>query len=316
MMRKRIVSVLLVVVMVFSMSSEVFAATLNLNAYGENTEQVQTDTEQYFKVKFAPEEWEPNAEDYDVIYMGRYYDMWRYSGDPSGKNGDKRWATPFGYLTDNELKQVMQGKYSDTVMYDSHKLPSKVQDFLSKGGTWEDIRVTFQCENKDGMSLDSNLIFRDGAVDACLKWEREIQLAYKPYFQGSKDVIPETTVVKGQYPYSNTMFSMWGINDGKHYGSVMVYDIENGEKEYAPNKYDGYDPLLFDDILNSDGDLKTGKNLKNLEYPGTSTYKAISTDKARIGKGTFNSGGANRTEKKNGIIAKLTVFFEKYLGLV
>ena len=81
MVRKRIVSVLLVVVMVFSMSSEVFAATLNLNTDGENTEQVQTDTEQYFKVKFAPKEWEPNAEDYDVIYMGRYYDMWRYSGD-------------------------------------------------------------------------------------------------------------------------------------------------------------------------------------------------------------------------------------------
>ncbi|MBE7046741.1 MAG: restriction endonuclease subunit R [Ruminococcaceae bacterium] len=27
-------------------------------------------------------------------------------------------------------------------------------------------------------------------------------------------------------------------------------------------------------------------------------------------------GGGNRAEKKNGIIAKLTVFFEKYLGLV
>ena len=42
----------------------------------------------------------------------------------------------------------------------------------------------------------------------------------------------------------------------------------------------------------------------------------ISTDEARIGNGTTFDSGGNRTEKKNGIIAKLTVFFEKYLGLV
>lgn len=298
MVRKRIVSVLLVVVMVFSMSSEVFAATLNMTSGKNEVMQVQTDTEQYFNVIFQEKEWEPTAEDYDVIYMGGYCDMWRYSYDKQKSvDGDQRWATPFGYLTDYELKDVMQGTYSgDTVRVDSQLLPSKVQAFLNSGGSWEDIRVTFQCENKDGVSLDPSQIFQDGAVEACLKWESEIQLAYKPYFKGSKDLIPTTTVVKGQYPYSNTMFSMWGKNNdnkGTHYGSVMVYDTENGEDEYAPNKYDGYNPLLFIDIKDKYGNLTAGKNLKNLEYPGDATKKpGISTDTARIGDGTFGSGGA------------------------
>ena len=44
--------------------------------------------------------------------------------------------------------------------------------------------------------------------------------------------------------------------------------------------------------------------------------KTIGTDIDRIMPPVSRGGGGNRTEKKKSIIDKLTIFFEKYLGLV
>lgn len=297
---KRLLSLALCIVMMFSMSIDTFATVLNINLDGENVTQVNTDTNQFFNVTFAPMEWEPNAEQVCTMYMGLSYDMWRHSGDQQkNKPGDQRWNTPFGYLTDYEMGQVMIGKYSDAVVYQNQVLPDGVRNFLSNGGSWEDIKVTFQCANSDDRFLDHNQIFQNGAVDAWLKWGTEIQLAFKPYFKGSTEFITNhtaTKITRAEYPYSNTMFSMFKKGGG-HRGATMVHDPENGEPK---DKYtsQGFDSLLFSDIINSNGDLTPGKSLKNIELSasgcGCSSHPTIiDTNTVRIGNGsTFNSGGA------------------------
>ena len=77
---KRLLSLALCVVMMFSMSTEAFAITLNMTSGENEVIQVETGTDQFFNVIFQEKEWEPNAEQVYTMYMGQNYDMWRYSG--------------------------------------------------------------------------------------------------------------------------------------------------------------------------------------------------------------------------------------------
>ena len=78
---KRIISIVLAFMLLFSMSIDTLAAVLNINTDGENTIQVETGTDQFFNVTFAPKEWTPNAEQVYVMHMGLSYDMWRHFGN-------------------------------------------------------------------------------------------------------------------------------------------------------------------------------------------------------------------------------------------
>ena len=78
---KRVVSLLLILTMLFSASIDALAVTFNMNIDGDNVQQITTDNSQFFNVKFAPEDYKPNAEKVYVTYMGRSYDAWRHSGD-------------------------------------------------------------------------------------------------------------------------------------------------------------------------------------------------------------------------------------------
>ena len=296
---KRVLSLLLTMVIMLTLSIEAFAINLNMNVDGETIEQVQTGTEQFFNVKFAPKEYEPNAEQVYYLFTGRNYDMWRYSGDQDKtKDGMQPWRTPWGTLSDLEMQDLMDGKNPDAFVYLNEQLPDGVLNFLNNGGSWDDIKVTFQCEDVDGNRFESDQLFLNGAVDCWIKWGTEVQLAFKPYFRGSGDLISNDTAMqvnRGLYPYSHTMFSMF-TKGGGHKGATMVHDVENGEPK---DKYtsQGFDSLYFDDILNTRGDLKEGKNLKNLAVYCTNckSYhpEGIPTDTVRIGDGsTFNSGGA------------------------
>ena len=77
---KRLLSLALCVVMMFSMSTEAFAITLNMTSGENEVIQVETGTDQFFNVIFQEKEWQPNAEQVYTLYMGQHYDMWRYSG--------------------------------------------------------------------------------------------------------------------------------------------------------------------------------------------------------------------------------------------
>ena len=78
---KRLLSLALCVVMMFSMSTEVFAITLNMTSGKNEVVQVEPGTDQFFNVIFQEEEWEPNAEQVYTMYMGQNYDMWRHFGN-------------------------------------------------------------------------------------------------------------------------------------------------------------------------------------------------------------------------------------------
>ena len=78
---KKVISLLLTLIMLFSISVDTFAEVLNINIDGENVTQVVTDTNQFFNVTFAPKEWTPNAEQVYVMHMGLSYDMWRHFGN-------------------------------------------------------------------------------------------------------------------------------------------------------------------------------------------------------------------------------------------
>ena len=75
---KRLLSLALCIVMMFSMSTEVFAITLNMTSGENEVIQVETGTDQFFNVIFQEKEWQPNAEQVYVMYMGHYYDMWQH----------------------------------------------------------------------------------------------------------------------------------------------------------------------------------------------------------------------------------------------
>lgn len=288
------------------MSTDALAFTLNMTSGKNEVIQVQTDTNQFFNVIFQEEEWKPNAEQVYTMYMGQNYNMWRYSGDQNtSKPGTQPWKTAWGILSDFEMAMLMEGNNPSAIVTLNEQLPQGVKDFIGRGGSWEDIKVTFQCENSDGMPLEPKKLFVNGAVDCLIKWGTEVQLAFKPYFRGAEQMISDATsmqVKRGMYPYSNTMFSIFtktsNPKHAKHLGAAMVYDTENNEDKYAPNKYEGYTPLLFSDVLNTKGDLAPNKALKNIEpIPGAcrcgSHPNVIDTNKARIGNGsTFNSGGA------------------------
>ena len=78
---KKVVSLLLTLIMLFSISVDTFAEVLNINIDGENVTQVVTNTDQFFNVIFQEKEWEPNAEQVYVRHMGLSYDMWRHFGN-------------------------------------------------------------------------------------------------------------------------------------------------------------------------------------------------------------------------------------------
>lgn len=290
---KRLLSLVLCVVMIFSMSTEVFAITLNMNIDGEEIIQVETGTDQFFNVTFAPKEYKPNAEQIYTLYMGQNYDMWRYSGDQDkNKKGNQPWRTSWGILSDYEMGELMDGHNPNAVIYLNEQLPQGVKNFLSSGGSWEDIKVTFQCENTDGICLEPKMLFVNEAVDCWIKWGTEVQLAFKPYFRGANQMISNTTsmqVKRGLYPYSNTMFSMWGKNGG-HKGATMVHDDTQNEPD---GKYAGYSLLHFDHILDNKGNLIANQKYKNIEYGAKPSFKDfIDSNTTNIGYGTFDNGGA------------------------
>lgn len=287
---KRLISVLLCSIMLFSCSIDALAINLNMNFNGEVV-QVPTDTDQFFNISWSKSSYVPNAEQVYVMNMGRSYDMWRYS--------DNTWKNSFNITTDDGMKKLFDGRRNDITLYLNEQLPQGVKDYLNNGGSWEDIKVTFQCIDESGRPFDPEEIFRDGKVDGWIKWGTEVQLAFSPLFRAQDIDINDNTqmrVRRGLYPYSHTMFSMWGYNRGPHYGATMVTDKdhmeedENGEKNITP----GYDPLYFEHILNTDGDLQGNLRLKNIEYGKNSSFKDfIDSNKARIGDGkTFNNGGA------------------------
>lgn len=257
-----------------------------MNINGEVV-QVPTDTDQFFNVEFTDVNYEPNAEQVYVMNMGRSYDMWRYSGG--------YWKNSFNISTDAGMKELFRGERNDIILELNEQLPEGVMNYLRSGGSWEDIKVTFQCIDESGREFVPKEVFRDGKVDARIKWGTEVQLDFSPLFRAQNIDINDNTsmrIRRGLYPYSHTMFSMWGYNKGPHYGATMVTDKEHGEDNVTP----GYDPLYFDHIKNTSGDLQGNLRLKNIEYPNPDkpNFKDfIDTNKARIGNGsTFNNGGA------------------------
>ena len=291
-------SLLLILTMLFSASIDALAITLNMTVGKNEVVQIQTDNSQFFNVKFQEKEWTPNAEKVYVTYVGEMYDLWRHSGDQNpSKKGSQPWKTSWGTLSDAEMINLMNGKLGNISEFLYGKVPQGVIDYINTGGSWEDIKVTFQCENSEGESLDANLLFVNGAVDGWIKNGTELHFSCKPYFRGAKQMIHDGTsmqVRRGLYPYSHTMFSMFTRADNPknavHKGATMVTDKEHGEKNATP----GYDQLYFDHIINTKGDLNGGfkyMNIEKLRIP--SEDETIDSSKTRIGDGgTFNSGGA------------------------
>lgn len=176
--------------------------------------------------------------------------------------------------------------------------------FLNNGGSWEDIKVTFQCKLTDGTPLNHEDVFKNGVVD-CYIQGNKIKAQFYPKFTTQVGVpIKSGTRIelnRGIYPYSFTMFSMWG--PGRHYGASRVWDRWYEPQETAENRHAGFDMFTYDDILDTNGNITSGKNIKNFAYnqwnpKGTTTETGqyhepgISTSKARIGDYTFNGGGA------------------------
>lgn len=294
---KRVLTVLLSLALVLSSVTEAFATNINMNVNG-NVETVDTNEEKFFNVEFTNEGYVPNAEQVYTMIMGNRIEMWRYSGDKDKSTpGSQNWNTQWGYKDDAWIQQLMDGKINPLTTVNK-KIPDEVMTYLKNGGSWNDIRITFQCVNEDGLFINPRDIFKDGKVDAWLKWGQEIELQFYPNFKTDKDNrISDTTKIKlnrGLYPYSYTMFSMWGKSNSKHYGATRVWDVDAGE---SADKYNGYNLLKYSDILNNKGDLTPGLNLKNFEAgkkleTGGVGADSISTNIARAGNGTFNSGGA------------------------
>ena len=295
----RLVSLALSLVMILSMSVDVFAA-INVNIDGENVIQVETSADQFFNVEFAPPEYEPNAEEVYYMHMGQDLAIWRHSGDMNkSEAGSQNWNTPWGYKSDRWVQELMRGDDKGILLTLNQQIPWEVKHFLeNRGGTWEDIKITFQCIDKYGTPVDKDQIFKNGKVDGWLKWGSEIQLAFYPLFHtDANNYIYNGNTVKlnrGMYPYSFTMFSMWSSK--RHYGATRIWDSTFGEPDiYTQN---GFKPLQYTDILSSSGDIASGY-YKNVQYSegaktetGHKSEPGISGDVAGIGLGTFSSGGA------------------------
>ena len=294
---RRVLTVILSLALVLSSVTEAFATNINMNVDGE-IKTVDTNEEKFFNVEFTDESYVPNAEQVYSQFIGNRIEMWRYSGDQDkSQPGSQNWRTQWGCVDDDWIRRLMDGKITPLTTL-NEKIPDEVMSYLQNGGSWDDIKITFQCVNDDGTFIDPRQIFKDGKVDGWLKWGQEIQLSFYPKFKTDKfHNISDKTKLRfrrGIYPYSYTSFSMWGKSGKKHYGSTRVWDIDAGEPD---DKYNGYDKLKYSDILNSKGDVTPGLNLKNLESgkkleTGGTGADSISTDTARIGLGTFNNGGA------------------------
>lgn len=294
---KRLLSLILTLVMVLSCSIDALAFTVNMNIDGDEVVQVQAGGNQFFNVTFAPPEYEPNAEQVYTMSLGEELVFWRHSG-----TGGKRWNMgQWGYQSDAWVQQLMNGQ-KNLLLTTEWYLPDGVINFLNNGGSWEDIKVTFQCKLSDGTPLNSEDIFKNNVVD-CYITGNKIKTQFYPKFTTDTNRLVYSgnniKLNRGIYPYSFTMFSMWG--PGRHYGASRVWDKDAGEN--ASIRHYGYDTITYDDILNNGGYLTGGKNIKNFAYnqwnpKGTKTetgqyYEpSISTDKARIGDGTFSGGGA------------------------
>lgn len=285
---KRLISVLLCSIMTFSCGIDALAINLNMNFNGEVV-QVPTDTDQFFNVEFTDVNYEPNAEQVYVMNMGRSYDMWRYSGG--------YWKNSFNISTDAGMKELFRGERNDIILQLNEALPEGVMNYLRNGGSWEDIKVTFQCIDETGLEFDPKLVFRDGKVDGWVKWGVEMQIQFSPLFRAQNIDINDNTqmrIRRGLYPYSHTMFSMFTRTskpkNAVHLGAAMVTDKDHGEDNATP----GYEQLYFDHILNTSGDLQGGFNIKNIEYGKKASFKeTIDTSTSRIGNGgTFDNGGA------------------------
>ena len=291
-MRKlnKTVSVGLAVVLILSSFISAFATSLNINTY-DGVETVETDEEKFFNIPFVDSDYIPSAEQTYSMVMGENLEFWRYS---SGL-----WGTPWGMHNDNWIKELMDGNISELTTINQN-IPEEVQAYLQNGGSWDNIKVSFQCVNTDGIYLKPSAIFRDGNVDAKLKWGTEFELSFYPVFHtDTENYIFDGNKVRlnrGVYPYSYTLFSMWGnSNSSRHYGAVRVWD-EAADEPTA--KYDGYSLLRYSDILNSNGDISRDLWLKNIEYfkgfteTGQKSEEHIDSNYTRIGNGTFKNGGA------------------------
>ena len=295
---KKVVSLILCTILLLTSFTEVFATTLNVNVNGE-VKKVDTSEDKFFNVEFTGPNYQPEAEQVYTMLMGSNIEMWRYSGDKDkSQAGSQNWGTPWGYKTDVWIQELMDGLHSPLTTL-NQVVPEGVMTYLKSGGSWDDIKITFQCINEDGNEIKPANIFENGAVDAWLKWGQEIQLQFKPIFKTDEtQYIFEGNKVKlnrAIYPYSYTAFSMWA-KDGsnRQYGATRVWDKVHEE---PGAKYEGYDPLEYKDIQNNKGHIKSGLNLKNIQHPGKTetghnSTAGISTDIAKIGSGTFNSGGA------------------------
>ena len=293
----RLLSLVLSLVMVFSMSVDVFAA-INVNT-GTEVVQVETSADQFFNVTFASDKYEPNAEEVYYMHMGQDLAIWRHSGDMNkSEAGSQNWNTPWGYKSDRWVQELMRGDDKGILLTLNQQIPWEVRHFLENGGTWEDIKITFQCIDRYGTPVNHEQVFKNGKVDGWLKWGSEIQLSFYPLFHtDTKNYIYNGNTVKlnrGMYPYSFTMFSMWSSK--RQYGATRIWDSTFGEPDIYTQ--DGYKPLQYTDILSNSGDIASGY-YKNVQYSegaktetGHKSEPGISGDVAGIGLGTFSSGGA------------------------
>lgn len=295
---KRLISILLTMIMLLSCSIDALAITVNMNIDGDNVEQVQAGGNTFFNIKFAPPEYEPNAEQIYTMSLGEEVVFWRHSGTTGNRWNMGQW----GYQNDAWVQKLMDGRI-EKLFTSEWYLPDGVLTYLEgHPDGWSDIKVTFQCKLTDGTPLNHEDVFKNGVVD-CYIQGNKIKAKFYPKFttNKTKKVFAGNAIElnRGIYPYSFTMFSMWG--PGRHYGASRIWDYEAGE--LASTRHYGYDTITYDDILNTDGYLTKGKNIKNFAYnqwnpKGSKTetgqyYEpSISTNKARIGDGTFDWGGA------------------------
>lgn len=293
---KRLLSLMLTIIMILSCSIDALAFTVNMNIDGDEVVQVQAGGNQFFNITFAPAAYEPNAEQVYTLSLGEELVFWRHSGTTGKKWDMGQW----GLQDDAWVQQLMNGD-KNLLLTCEWYLPDGVTTFLNNGGSWEDIKVTFQCKLSDGTPLTSEDIFKNNVVD-CYITGNKIKAQFYPQFKTDtkRKVFAGNNIKlnRGIYPYSFTMFSMWSKDTTlhKHYGATRIWDREHGEPEYS--KHSGFDTIEYSDILNTNGDLTPGRNLRNFEagkpLQNNSGIGAdsISTSVAKIGDGTFTGGGA------------------------
>lgn len=169
------------------------------------------------------------------------------------------------------------------------ELPTKIKEYLTKGGNVSDIKIDFSCGDINSIQIFSGNCY--------YKIENnKLKVAFKPIFKVSdqpiygkiQDPKMQTLIPQGKPGYSFTTYAIW-TKDGKELGvgyskeakitgDPTIKDLPDERFIEAPN-----------DILNATGALKPGKDYFYKDKQGN--IQKLDPAKMGIGYGTF-SGGA------------------------